>query len=532
MYKPRSELFENRKQMSSFNSFLEERRRLRELIDRLIDRAADEMGRMPRTHRAHLQHEHFIANIAQKTFELVEFLKRLTEDKDGQGSKEISQMLIKDLSPSNDRDSFEPFYTRLAQINAFYRDRSNMIKDETDAEFEALLNSCRISDQRFDAMFSGEEAMGRFLDLQEIYLQYTELMKLTNSASGSNVILSKKHGHKLASLMPYLSFIDEFDNFTCFPINEVKEKPEYMAYLNSSLSYLKDFFMRTRPLDDLSKIEQEANQTFDERWSAKAVSGWEDNSSDNQSTHILYCTPCSHQFTNQSVFQAHMTGKKHKQAMIRFIPPELKHRELACKEFLIKHLLQALGDVREETKANVERKAVLSYQERMEDLDALEQAIDAMPSISIKNGQDTDTTPDDQQQQQTAVDDQRIYNPLKLPLDWDGKPIPYWLWKLHGLGVEYPCEICGNYVYMGRRAFDQHFHEWRHANAMKCLGIPNTKHFFQITSIVDAQTLWDKLRQQSKVERFKPDLMEEFEDQHGNVYVKKTFEDLRRQGII
>ncbi len=26
-----------------------------------------------------------------------------------------------------------------------------------------------------------------------------------------------------------------------------------------------------------------------------------------------------------------------------------------------------------------------------------------------------------------------MYNPLKLPLGWDGKPIPYWLYKLHGL---------------------------------------------------------------------------------------------------
>ena len=45
---------------------------------------------------------------------------------------------------------------------------------------------------------------------------------------------------------------------------------------------------------------------------------------------------------------------------------------------------------------------------------------------------------------------ERIYNPLKLPLGWDGKPIPYWLYKLHGLGVEYRCEICSDHVYMGR----------------------------------------------------------------------------------
>lgn len=82
-------------------------------------------------------------------------------------------------------------------------------------------------------------------------------------------------------------------------------------------------------------------------------------------------------------------------------------------------------------------------------------------------------------------DDEKIYNPLKLPLGWDGKPIPYWLYKLHGLGVEYPCEICGNYVYMGRKAFDKHFQEWRHAQGMRSLGIPNTRQFHEITKIDD-----------------------------------------------
>jgi len=47
-------------------------------------------------------------------------------------------------------------------------------------------------------------------------------------------------------------------------------------------------------------------------------------------------------------------------------------------------------------------------------------------------------------------EEERIYNPLKLPMGWDGKPIPYWLYKLHGLGVEYRCEICSDHVYMGR----------------------------------------------------------------------------------
>ena len=30
-------------------------------------------------------------------------------------------------------------------------------------------------------------------------------------------------------------------------------------------------------------------------------------------------------------------------------------------------------------------------------------------------------------------EEEAVYNPLKLPLGFDGKPIPYWLYKLHGL---------------------------------------------------------------------------------------------------
>ena len=26
--------------------------------------------------------------------------------------------------------------------------------------------------------------------------------------------------------------------------------------------------------------------------------------------------------------------------------------------------------------------------------------------------------------------------------------LAYWLYKLHGLGIEFKCEICGNYRYM------------------------------------------------------------------------------------
>lgn len=36
-----------------------------------------------------------------------------------------------------------------------------------------------------------------------------------------------------------------------------------------------------------------------------------------------------------------------------------------------------------------------------------------------------------------------------MVLDWDGKPIPYWLYRLHGLNHTFTCEICGDHIYRG-----------------------------------------------------------------------------------
>jgi len=125
-----------------------------------------------------------------------------------------------------------------------------------------------------------------------------------------------------------------------------------------------------------------------------------------------------------------------------------------------------------------------------------------------------------------------IYNPKKVPLDWTGKPIPYWLYKLHGLNVEYKCEICGNFSYWGPRAFERHFQEWRHAHGMRCLKIPNTRAFHNITKIQDAMDLYERLKKETKARDFDSQNQEEFEDAAGNVLSKKTYQDLLRQGLL
>jgi len=66
---------------------------------------------------------------------------------------------------------------------------------------------------------------------------------------------------------------------------------------------------------------------------------------------------------------------------------------------------------------------------------------------------------------------------------------------------------------------------------MRALGIPNNKNFYEITKIEDAVALEENLKQRDKG-GWRPELDEEFEDADGNVYSRKTYDDLKRQGLI
>lgn len=48
----------------------------------------------------------------------------------------------------------------------------------------------------------------------------------------------------------------------------------------------------------------------------------------------------------------------------------------------------------------------------------------------------------------------------------------------------------------------------------------------------EAKELWKKIQQRQGVNKWRPDLEEEYEDKEGNIYNKKTYTDLQRQGLI
>ena len=201
--------------------------------------------------------------------------------------------------------------------------------------------------------------------------------------------------------------------------------------------------------------------------------------------------------------------------------------DIARMEGITHALLNQLRPTLDATARRAERRLTQTFNEKEREME--EEISGTYEDSAAKgdgegNGGENDSDSDD--------DDAPIYNPKGVPLGWDGKPIPYWLFKLHGLNHFYSCEICGNESYRGRHNFEKHFAEAKHSYGMKCLEIPNTKHFHGVTKIEDAQNLWRKLQEDVNKDVFDASKEEEYEDSQGNVLSRATYEDLARQGLL
>ncbi|KAI9305647.1 hypothetical protein BJ944DRAFT_161331 [Cunninghamella echinulata] len=501
------------------DNVLESQRAAHEIIERLEGACVQQFLTESKTYRERLRNEHTVDKYLSRLSKESEKLLELYEDKDGKRQQDIDSL-------SKPSINLEEFYKQLNVIKDHHQKYPNEPIEAPEFEFIQTIDDQETTGEEEDVLetlFSGEENYGRYLDLNAIHRDYLNLK-----------------GIKRIDYIPFLDKVDHFKDPTMYPIN-IKTSQSYHDYLDQFIQYLKSYFARAKPLIDVPAIEEKAKNAFEQTKSEEEASHHTNNNKqenenvdNNNNNNDLYCNACQKFFTKQTVYDAHLKGKKHIKAQAKLDLENKDNKDTttstndtddnnnnikidkrkltAWKENLITAYMKELDHVRKESKANVERKQALTDRER-----TLEQE---QEDVEIEEDENEDE------------DEDRIYNPLKLPLGWDGKPIPYWLYKLHGLGVEYPCEICGDYVYMGRKAFDKHFQEWRHAHGMRSLGLPNTRQFHEITKIEDAYALNEKLKKQNRVSEVKVENIEEFEDDEGNVFNKKTYEDLKRQGII
>ncbi|BEI85280.1 hypothetical protein CcaverHIS002_0506810 [Cutaneotrichosporon cavernicola] len=508
------------------DSVIETQRACHEEIERYEQALADVLVQQPIGQRNQTRRDRKAAEILARIGELRHNLALLYEDAPGLRPTELAALSAP--PPGEGVDELAEFYTRFEKVKDFHRKNTGLNARALIASIDDMVDSdglqvIEVEGEEepviidlLDSVFSGEEAYGRHLDLYEAHAQFLNL--------------------KGSTRLSYIAYLDMLKSGRIERTLDVREKshPAYLQYVQTLYSYMTSFFERALPLIDLEKKLKEEEDGFDNAWAAGEVKGWDEGKKVPTSQGGIWCPYCAKSYAKQTVYDAHLNSGKHKKKQAAGIKVEQgnepatstaesgrdKLRPAARLTWLVCALLvfPPIPEKITASRGEVERRAALTAREREAELEDVEEA----PPVVLP-------PPGEEEEDE---DDPRLYNPLNLPLGWDGKPIPFWLYKLHGLGVEFKCEICSDHVYMGRKAFDRHFQESRHAFGMRALGLPNTRHFHEITKIADALALAEKLKAEGRAELSAMDKAEEFEDDDGNVYDKKTYEDLKRQGLL
>ena len=146
------------------------------------------------------------------------------------------------------------------------------------------------------ASFTGEEAEGRFVDMEYLYNEFYNLKKV-GAASQIRESLKEQGG--------YLSYLQNFDHFHEIPQNiKEKEYRKYRRYLDALMGYLSDFFTRTQPLADFSIVEKQINDDFNYKWKEGTIRGWEkeqESRAENGAAHY-FCQACDKNFSNDNTY--------------------------------------------------------------------------------------------------------------------------------------------------------------------------------------------------------------------------------------
>lgn len=501
---------------------LEEQRYIHEDLERLEQGIADRIHDDPKHIRDRLNRDHEVSQLLDQIQNQSSSLLDIYRDTTGARASEIQQI--------GSGDPFGEFYKQLKDVRDHHARYPNEQAENSEQRYKVRrAGEGELVPSIVDSLFSGEEAYGRFFDLTTNHEQFLNLPNVRR--------------------LTYLQYLEVFDNFTP-GYGGVKKADkltdQYFKYIGELASYLESFMQRTRPLENVDKVMETFGQEFEAAWEKDEVEGWQsekptggDTAKDLSTAEAVWCADCEKEFKNENVFKNHLTGRKHIKAAEqrkqrsadtdgaangtagpRTSAARLKEKAVAEREQRVKRLAGAMSTERGDTRVNVERKQGMTERERQQELENLLNASEE-PQEQPRDGEED------------AEDgEEKIYNPLKLPLAWDGKPIPFWLYRLHGLGVEFPCEVCGNFVYMGRRAFDKHFNEARHVYGLKCLGITNVNLFRDITRIDEALKLWEKIQREKKRTKVDEGSVVQMEDAEGNVMPEKVYYDLQKQGLL
>ena len=141
-------------------------------------------------------------------------------------------------------------------------------------------------------------------------------------------------------------------------------------------------------MTNIPEVKEDARREFDEKWQDGTVPGWPKLEQEGAPPTDLFCIACKKQYAKDTVYNSHLTSKKHIKAAAQLASEaangtvsndkdaiaeeqakvlaekQKPEQEMAWTEILIQKYTEILKQQIDDTKENVERRQTLTGRER------------------------------------------------------------------------------------------------------------------------------------------------------------------------
>jgi len=180
------------------------------------------------------------------------------QDKDGMRTDDINA-LAGQRADKKVGDVWTSFYDKVKEVKDYHR-RFSINQGLPEVQNAKWFYQHAFDSDRSDALFSGEEELGKRVDMHELYVKYINLKKITNHRKmrfreATFARMRKKTPdlelddpivdqtiEKEYSEVDYVLWLKEFDQFHDVPRHCKYREKEYTEYLEMIVSYLRGFF--------------------------------------------------------------------------------------------------------------------------------------------------------------------------------------------------------------------------------------------------------------------------------------------------
>ena len=251
-----------------------------DLLERSLTSLLIQLDTSAKTHRDKLATSHRASDLLNRITQRSSSLRTALDPNSPDRAREI-EALAGGGAPGGD---LTEFYSRLAKVKEYHRKYPDTgaggVQQEVD--FAALEGG---DEDWLDKRFTGEEGLGRYLDLHELHDNWNNLAPVALS------------GQPAAGGWRRLSYLQYLATCTDFKLSlSIKAKPEYSKYLTQLLSYLQAFYEKVYPLGDLDGLLREADTQFAAAWEAGKLSGWaaeqDGQGEDKKEADGIWCAAC------------------------------------------------------------------------------------------------------------------------------------------------------------------------------------------------------------------------------------------------